>query len=217
MLKETWRKWISYIIPQTRYIKSEINGHLEVGWIEGKKVLDSMNTNYSYGPLQDVLNYGLQKIPLEYINSVLVLGMGAGSVIRSLREKFQYSKRITAVELDPVVLKIAAEDFGIVADEYLEVYCQDAAEFIRKTKQTFDLIIVDIFIDKEVPAKFFEETFWLDIALCTNEYGKIIFNAGVEDLDKKIQEAFLNRLPKVFDYSLYTNVLGGNTLIILSK
>lgn len=217
MPKETWRKWLSYILPQTRYIESSLNGKLEVGWIEGKKVLDSKYTNYSYGPLQEVLEYGLDKISLASVESALILGMGAGSVIQSLREKYEYSNKITAVELDPVVIQIAKDEFEVTPDEQLKIYCEDAICFVAQTKQIFDLIILDVFVDKDVPSGIYEENFWLDLALCTAENGKILFNAGVESLKEETQQAFLKQLPKVFDYTIYTGVMGGNTLILLNK
>ena len=52
MARDFWRKWISYLIPQTKYVKSDVSGYLQVGWIEGEKVVDSRRANYSFGPLQ---------------------------------------------------------------------------------------------------------------------------------------------------------------------
>ena len=217
MSKEIWKKWISYLIPQTRFVPSRINPHLEVGWIEGRKVLDSKHTNYSYGPLQEVLEYGLKKISFQNIKSVLILGMGAGSVIKSLRNKFNYNHEIVAVELDPIVIQIADEEFDIKSEGNLKIICEDAVGFIAATQQTFDLIIIDVFIDKEVPEKIYLENFWLDIALITNENGKVLFNAGVEVLDEKTQIIFLEQLPAIFNYTIFNGVMGGNTLILLEK
>lgn len=217
MAKETWKKWFSYIIPQTKYVKSEVNGHLEVGWIEGRKVLDSQHANYSYGPLQDVLEYGLKQMSLDKVNTVLVLGMGAGSIIQSLRNKFCYTKSIVAVEFDPIIIQIAEEEFGIVANNQLEIHCEDAENFVENDKRTYDLIIVDVFVDKDVPEEFYGNKFWRNLNLRANPNAQILFNAGVESLDKKFQDSFLNKLPKTFKYNIHTDVLGGNTLILLEK
>lgn len=216
MTKETWKKWLSYLVPQTKYIESEVSGRLEVGWRDGKKVLDNGRVNYSYGGLQKVLSYGLEQIPLDSVRSVLVLGMGGGSVIESLRTKFKYTHPIVAVEIDPVVIEIAEEEFGIAAYSDLEVVCADAGEFMESTKQTFDLIIVDLFIGEHVPERFYEKAFWQDIEKHTNKSGKVLFNAEVR-LTNVVRDMFLKNLPKAFSYSILTDVMGGNTLVILDK
>lgn len=216
MTNETWKKWLSYLVPQTKYIESEVSGRLEVGWREGKKVLDNGLVNYSYGGLQQVLHYGLTKICLNSVRSVLVLGMGGGSVIESLRKKFKYTHPIVAVEIDPVIIEIAEKEFGITAYNDLEVVCVDAAQFLEETEQNFDLIIVDLFIGSHVPERFYGKEFWKDIERHTNEGGKILFNAEVK-LTNVVRDTFLKNVPKSFSYQIFTNVMGGNTLVFLTK
>lgn len=216
MTNETWKKWLSYLVPQTKYIESAVSGRLEVGWRDGKKVLDNGRVNYSYGGLQKVLNYGLEQIPLDAMRSVLVLGMGGGSVIESLRTKFKYTHPIVAVEIDPVVIEIAEEEFGITAYSDLEVVCVDAAQFLEESKQNFDLIIVDLFIGEHVPERFYGKDFWQDLEKRTNKGGKVLFNAEVR-LTNVVRDMFLKNLPKTFSYDILTDVMGGNTLVILDK
>lgn len=216
MTNETWKKWLSYLVPQTKYIESAVSGRLEVGWRDGKKVLDNGRVNYSYGGLQKVLNYGLEQIPLDAVRSVLVLGMGGGSVIESLRTKFKYTHPIVAVEIDPVVIEIAEEEFGITAYSDLEVVCVDAAQFLEESKQNFDLIIVDLFIGEHVPERFYGKDFWQDLEKRTNKGGKVLFNAEVR-LTNVVRDMFLKNLPKTFSYDILTDVMGGNTLVILDK
>ena len=52
--------------PKTSWMKiynSDINNELLVVYEDGKKILNTKNTNYSYGTLVDVLEYGLDTIP----------------------------------------------------------------------------------------------------------------------------------------------------------
>jgi|SRR5690625_145280 len=216
MAKETWKRWLSYLVPQTRYIDSDVSGKLEVGWRDGKKVLDIGPVNYSYGGLQRVLNYGLDQISLDAVRSVLVLGMGGGSVIESLRIKYNYTHPIVAVEIDPVVIKIAEEEFGITKYDDLEVICADAATFLTETDDNFDLIIVDLFIGQHVPERFYGKAFWEDIERRTNKGGKVLFNAEVT-FSNAVRDTFIKNLPKSFSHKILTHVMGGNTLAILNK
>ena len=81
------RKILSYFIPVNIYKKnSAVSKTLEVTLNNGKLVLDSKSTNYSYGSLQRILRKGLQYIGFERIRgfeNVLVLGVAAGSVIKT--------------------------------------------------------------------------------------------------------------------------------------
>lgn len=54
--------------------------------MNGKLVLDSKNTNYSYRNLQRILRTGLKNIGFKKINKmsqILVLGVAGGSVIKT--------------------------------------------------------------------------------------------------------------------------------------
>ena len=83
------KRILSYFIPIKVYeIDSEINTSLEVAWNNGQLVLDSKNTNFSYGSLQRVMRIGLAHIGSDVVkksNSALILGVAGGSVIQTLR------------------------------------------------------------------------------------------------------------------------------------
>ncbi len=209
------KRLLSYIYPVTKTIESKYSGKLEITWYNGKKHLNSANANYSYGSLQRILKFGLKKIDLSKVNSVLILGLGGGSVIETLRQDFNYSKLIEAVELDPVIIDIAKTEFGIEQNETLKIHCADAYEFVKDHSKTFDLIIVDLYIDLDVPNKFLDFKFWDHILALKNSSGSIIFNAAVKvsKADKII--SISNYLKtKVFKVELYDNVNNTNTVII---
>ena len=96
------KKLFSYLIPITIFKqKSTLSNTLEVTWADGKLVLDSENTNYSYGNLQRILRKGLIKIGFEKIKSmqsILVLGVAGGSVIRTLVDEINFEGKITGIE-----------------------------------------------------------------------------------------------------------------------
>ncbi|MGI6321640.1 MAG: spermidine synthase [Bacteroidales bacterium] len=130
--------------PKTSWMKiynSDINNELLVVYEDGKKILNTKNTNYSYGTLVDVLEYGLDTIPMENINSVLLLGMGVGSIIKSLREKYNCNAEVTAVEIDPTVIEIAKTEFDFDNFSKVKIENCDAWDFVENSKQKFDLII----------------------------------------------------------------------------
>ncbi len=197
-------------------IDSPINRSLKIVWQDGKKLLNTKNTNYSYGTLVDVLEYGLDTIYMTHVKSVLLLGMGAGSIIKSLREKYNCPAPVVAVEIDPVVIDIAYDEFNIGEEKQLEIHSIDAWDFVEKCDTKFDLIIIDIFIDLIVPEKFYKLEFWKMIEKITNVNGFVLFNAGI-DLEEKLITEFLDRLPDSFIYQLNLDVLNSNVVIITQK
>jgi spermidine synthase len=54
---------------------------------------------------------------------------------------------IDAVEIDPVVVRMAREWFGIVAGPRLRVHTVDALDFIDRDEGRYDLIYVDAFLE----------------------------------------------------------------------
>lgn len=207
------KKAFSYLWPLTKKISSKHSGLLEVTWLNGKKVLDSKNANYSYGSLEKVLDYGLSLSKAERSSEVLVLGLGGGSVLGLLRNKYKYSGKITAVEIDPAVIDIALTEFDIKQYDPLEILCEDAYGFAQRSSADYGLIIIDIFIDTNVPLQFFSIQFWNNIAGLLEDNGEIIFNAGIHSAHKEETEK-LHREVKLLELKKLEEVMGTNTLLL---
>ncbi len=218
------KKLISYIWPTTRRFSSEINGTLEVTYINGKKVLDTENANYSYGSLQKILEIGLTKVDLKSVENLLLLGMGGGSIIKSLRETFEYQKNIVAVEIDPEIIKLAKDEFGISASEKLQIIREDAFEFVKTSdlsagaKEKFQLIIIDLFIDLDVPPIFYEKEFSKNVSLLVQKNGFIIFNVGVNlEKNSDIVKKIISNFGSGFEFKILSKVNRTNTLLVAQK
>jgi spermidine synthase len=170
------QKILSYFFPLTRKIRSEFNGDLEVTVSNGRKVLDSLNANYSYGSLQRILKFALGQLDLAPVQHVLLLGLGGGSAVATLRLDFNFKGRITAVDIDPVIIRIAREEFGIIESDQLQIVCADALAFVSTQAAHYGLVIIDLFIDNQVPGTFLTPEFWRDIRSCLRPGGHLIFN-----------------------------------------
>lgn len=167
----------------TLKIQSKYSGVLEINFVDGRKVLDSKNTSYSYGNLQKVWDKALQKINIEHVEKVLILGMGGGSSVQLLIEKYHFKGKIVAIEIDPVIIEIADKEFNIKPGKDLRIVCADAADYIKKRTTAFDLILIDLFIDDRVPGKFLSREFWKACAGKIAKGGQMLFNA-FEDVEK---------------------------------
>lgn len=191
------KKLLSYFIPINVFNqKSNISQTLEVTWTNGELVLDSRNTNYSYGSLQRILRKGLKFIGFERIKAmshILVLGVAGGSVIKTLVEEIHFDGKITGVEIDKAIIEIANEYFHLDKIGILDIVIDDAFEFVLKTKDKYDLIIIDVFQDTKMPSFLFETFFRERICHLLHSKGVILFNTMVvNEKQKQLNLEFLN-------------------------
>ena len=93
------------------------------------------------GGYYDVLFLGPQ---LAQGRRVLVLGMGGGTTVTAYRRLYP-GAHVTAVEIDPLVVRVAHEYLGLERGPDLEVRLEDARPFLRRGTDLFDVIEVDVF------------------------------------------------------------------------
>jgi len=177
------KKIFSYLIPIKIFkTKSVLSKSIEVTWANGELVLDSQNANYSYGSLQRILRLGLKNIGYKKIldmNHILVLGVAGGSVIKTLVEEIKFKGKITGVEIDTEIIKIANTYFKLDQVKNLEIVIDDAFEFVLKTQNKYDLIIIDVFQDITMPNFLFEDFFVKRICFLVKHKGFILFNTMI--------------------------------------
>ncbi|UCF21509.1 MAG: fused MFS/spermidine synthase [Gemmatimonadota bacterium] len=78
---------------------------------------------------------------------MLLLGLGGGTIAKN------YSRAgwaVDAVEIDPVVVDLAREYFGFTASD-ANVYEIDGREFLIRSNEIYDVIIVDAFGSSSIP------------------------------------------------------------------
>jgi len=201
--------------------KSTISNSLEVTWNNGELVLDSKNTNYSYGSLQRILKKGLKYIGYERIRkfeSVLVLGVAGGSVIKTLVDEVKFKGKITGVELDPEIVEIANTYFKLNEIKNLELVVQDAFEFVLKTKEHYDLIIIDVFQDTTMPNFLFEDYFINRINFLLKVNGFILFNTMVINEKNRVRNVdYKKKFGGNYSLRMYPKVEVHNELFTIKK
>lgn len=216
------RKALSYFIPVTIHKRNSLySKSLEVTYNNGQLVLDSQNTNYSYGSLQRILRKGLSYIGFERIRkfeSVLVLGVAGGSVIKTLVDEIKFKGHITGVEIDPAAIELANSYFGLKDIKNLTVIIDDAFEFVLKSKSRYDLIIIDIFRDTAMPNFLFEDFFVNRINFLLNVNGFILFNTmTLNKKDKERNLTYRSRFNSNYSVRMYPKVEDHNELFTIKK
>ncbi|MDW8848806.1 fused MFS/spermidine synthase [Flavobacterium sp. MMLR14_040] len=217
------QKIFSYLIPIKIFKKKSARSKvIEVTWANGELVLDSENTNYSYGSLQRILRYGLRNIGYESIlkmEHILLLGVAGGSVIKTLVDEIEYKGKITGVEIDPDMIQIANQYFNLDQIKQLEIIIDDAFEFVLKTKDKYDLIIIDVFEDIKMPNFLFESFFANRVFSLLKNKGVVLFNTMILDEAHNVRNRkYISEInSKLFSSKMLPRVEVHNELIIIEK
>lgn len=156
---------------------------LEINYFKGKYLLDGEKVNYSFGSLYNIFlaSFNHYKINEKPIKNVLILGFGAGSVAHILQKKFKLDCNITGVEIDPVVLELGVKYFNTDSYFNTEIFCEDAFSFLQNDTKTYDLIVIDIFIEKHVPIQFLKPEFMFLVKNRVKNDGYVFYNKMSEN------------------------------------
>lgn len=127
----------------------------------------------------------LAKKSIKPPERVLLLGLGAGSVIGVLRQNYG-EVAVDAVEIDPEIIKIARDFFNLSDYKNLNVIKGDAYDVLsdpsayRLPLSAYGIIIVDAYIGGNFPSKLKSDEFISKGKNLVAEDGAIIFNRFYE-------------------------------------
>ena len=218
-----FKKILSYLYPITIYNKpSVISKSIEVTLYNGKMLLNTKNTNYSYGSLQAILKKGLLDIgaaEISSMESILILGVAGGSVVQTLVTDFSFTKNITGVELDKEIIDVANSYFNLDKIPNFKCVIADAEQFVKTDANQYDLIVIDIFTDTEMPAFLFEQSFISNCKKLLNKNGYILFNTMHLTADSKntIDKYLLHFDSNSYIKKVLKNIERYNDVIIIKR
>lgn len=93
----------------------------------------------------------------------LLIGLGGGVLAKRMWHDYP-DLRIDAVELDPVIVDVAREYFGLPPDnERLGVHVDDGRRFVEESRDIFDIMVIDAYFVDAMPWGFATDEF-LEIA-----------------------------------------------------
>ena len=134
---------------------------------------------------------GLALVP--NIEQVLMIGLGAGTFTTFLFNHLPKLK-IDAVEINPVVVRLAKDFFRLPKDPCYRIHKQDGRKFIESSRQKYDLIFVDAYTGLDlVPKQLAGEDFFKLVRDHLSRGGLAIINLSVEEKqEEKVWQAFEN-------------------------
>ena len=191
---------------------SDYNDVLDLYISKGRYQLCSENAIYSFDDLYDNYYRSFQQLHLDElkIQEVLILGLGLGSIISMVEQKFGKKWRYTTVEIDPEVVRMAQKYVLSNLSSPVQIYNTDALLFVDQIDRTFDLICLDIFVDDIIPKKFQTVKFLTRVKEALGEDGLLLYNRLARTKkDKKVTKEFFDGPFKtVFPEATYLDVKG---------
>jgi len=130
----------------------------------------------------------------------LLVGLGGGSMIHFLNH-YDPRIKVDVVEIDPVVVDIAARYFGARNGGRVKIHTADGAAYLKNTDSRYDVIYMDAFLKPSAetdstgtPVRLKNVEFYKDVQKKLNPEGVVVFNlnphSGLEDDIRVIREAF---------------------------
>ena len=95
----------------------------------------------------------------ETIKRVLIIGLGAGSISTYLARAMP-ELQIDAVEIDPGVISVAKQYFGIRQTDRVHIIERDGRVYLARNKEVYDLILLDAFRERGVPFHLLTKEFY---------------------------------------------------------
>lgn len=153
-----WKRWLSYLGEiQLESISSNVNPDLRISLVRGRLQLSSTNSIYSFDDYYLNFLTAFQKLQIERqsISNVLMLGLGLGSVPFILEKKFRLFLEYTIVDFDETVIYLASKYALPRIQSPVQIVHADAWSYVRLNGgKTYDMIVVDLFVDDVVPSVF---------------------------------------------------------------
>ena len=213
-----WKKMLSYVHEfHIETAQSEYNRELYLMYKKGRYQLCTFNAVYSYEDKYSNFAGAFKAINLSKYQpkSVLILGLGMGSIPYILEQSHPSDYQFTAIEIDEAVIYLAEKYTLSKIHSPMEIICTDAMAFVDQCQQKFDMILVDLFVDDVVPNQFEQVDFLLKTKNLLSENGILISNRlGYTEKDKKDTIDFYNHtfLP-VFPDGTFVLVKGNYMLL----
>lgn len=113
--------------------------------------------------------------------NILIIGLGAGTMSNALHDILP-SAKITNVEIDPAMIKVAREHFSFIENEKVNVISQDGRLFVKRArlkKLSFDWIILDAFNGDYIPEHLMTQEFLLEAKALLKSDGILSSNTFV--------------------------------------
>jgi spermidine synthase len=142
------------------------------------------------GDLQSIIDLkDPRAVPMDYLRvataglaftkgreRALMIGLGGGAFATVLRRHVP-KMRVDAVEIDPVVVSVAREYFGVTKDVNITV--DDGAHFIATSADAYDVILIDAYSGDGIPEHLTTRAFFETVRARLTPAGVAVANIAI--------------------------------------
>ena len=147
----------------------------------------------------------------------LIIGLGGGSMAKKYHQEFP-EMEIDSIEIDPDVVEVARQFFHFREDAHQRVHRGDGREFLARTEDRFDLILLDAYYADNMPFHLVTREFFDTARGKMTADGVLVINliGSLRGPDSKLIRAAIKTLAGVFP-QVYTFPTFGNRAHVLGE
>jgi len=153
---------------------------------------------YKHAPDDLVLGYTRTMMNFLIFNQqphyIGMIGLGGGSLPKACYRRLPQAI-ISVAEINPEVIALRDHFFIPEDGERFAVLCEDGAEFVRRQRGQFDVLIVDGFDGTGQPPQLCTQRFYRDCYRSLSPQGLLVVNiCDAQDLIPRIRRPFRNQV-----------------------
>lgn len=132
--------------------------------------------------------------------SVLVIGMAAGTIARQHAAVYGPSLQVDGIEIDPEILRAGEEFFEMNTDAIpgLRTFAEDGRYALNQLDKRYTVIGIDAYRPPYIPWHLTTVEFFREVRDRLNDPGALIINVGRTNQDRRLVDALSNTLSYVF-------------------
>lgn len=178
-----------------------------------------MRVSDPYGPGATYTDsFHIARFVRPAVRRVLVIGLGGGTAAKQYT-RYYPDATVDAVEIDPLVVDVAKKYFAVAPGDRLRIHIADGRTFLRRTRETWDLIIVDAYTTNRygdtLPAHLATREFFGEVRSRLSEGGIFHYHCA---FGGKLPLALQKTAASVFRYTYATSgeILASDVPILTS-
>lgn len=142
------------------------------------------------------------------VENVLIVGLGGGSMVSFLKH-YDPNVKVDVVEIDPAIVKIADQYFGVRSEGNVNVITGDGMKYLTTTKSQYDVIYMDAFLKPSeatdvngVPLNLKTLQFYKKIQERLTPGGVVVYNLNPHARTKEDIATIKRAFPQVYVFRL---------------
>ncbi|KKT45382.1 MAG: Spermidine synthase [candidate division WWE3 bacterium GW2011_GWA2_44_16] len=197
---------ISYFVPKTLYSgSSAYNTNIQVIQVTGacKLLVNGTVQSFSansrqvkakvWGKMANII------VKEPKIKNLLLLGMGAGTLLGLLHRRGNHTVTTTSVEIDPIIIALAKTYFALDRLNNNTTVRGDAYTVVQNPsaynlQPPFDCIVIDTYSGSDFPSNLTSDAFYTNVLALLSMGGLLVINRIISKDDKKTLASTTNQL-----------------------